>query len=837
MRYIGFLLSFALLVFLFLVLDSSARGSWLMSKIKGKDTFIPPLGKLLSPASGFWKNAESKSGPNLSNFRNAALKGKVEIVYDNRLVPHIFAENAKDAMFAQGYATAALRLWQMEFQTHAVSGRLTEILGSTDDRREKLLEFDRKKRKQGLHIAAKKSVELWKKNPEQFALVESYAAGVNAYINSLSYDELPLEYKMLDYKPEAWSVYKSALLLKAMAEDLVSKDHDFEMSNAYKHFGRKKFKDLYPEYFPEQLPIIMDSSAYKFTPLAVNDSICTPYLPGVETIEKEEKPAKGIGSNNWAVSGKKTASGNTMLCNDPHLGLNLPSIWFEIQIITPQFNAYGASLPGAPGVISGFNENIAWGVTNVAHDVKDWYAIKWADASKKEYYFDDKKMQTIFIYDTIKIRGRAAKIDTLLYTHIGPIAKTVNGTDYALRWIANDPGEEPLTFFKLMNAKNYSDYLDAIKHFSCPAQNLVFACKDGDIALWTQGKLPLRRPGQGKYVMDGSVSFNQYQGFIPQDQIPHEHNPDKGFVASANQHSVSPNYPYYTYGYFEEYRGRYLNSSLDKMKKIVPEDMLNLQKSNYGQKAADFLPLMLKYINRGELNKDELELLALFKNWDYIYLAKELAPTIFEDWFYNFNEAIYDEVTAAQKQGIEMVYPEEWHLLGIMKRDTGNYIIDKMGTEQKENLGDILTASFKTTFKTVPRNGKNVMTWSEMKSTALMHLARIPEFGIFNLNVGGSYHSLNAVNSRYDYEASRKEGKPMYKERSSSGPSWKMMVELGSKPVAKTIYPGGQSGNPGSHYYSSMVADWSAGKYNDAFYLKKPEDIGNKALQKQTMRK
>jgi penicillin amidase len=187
-----------------------------------------------------------------------------------------------------------------------------------------------------------------------------------------------------------------------------------------------------------------------------------------------------------------------------------------------------------------------------------------------------------------------------------------------------------------------------------------------------------------------------------------------------------------------------------------------------------------------------------------------------------------------------MVYPDEWHLLGIIKRDTGNYIVDNISTTEKEDIGDILTASFKTTFKTVPRvkdNPKEVMTWGRMKSTALMHLARIPEFGVFNVPVDGSYHSLNAVNSRYNFEASRKEGKTVYKEKSSSGPSWKMMVELGAKPNAYTIYPGGQSGNPGSHFYSSMIADWAAGKYYNALYLKKPEDAGKKAFLKQTMKK
>lgn len=839
MRHLYFIINTIILIFLLWVLNSSSAGSWLMSSIKGKETFVPPLGKLLSPSTGFWKNAESKNGPQLNNIRHSSLSAEVEIVYDKRLVPHIFAKSDNDAFFAQGYVTAALRLWQMEFQTHAVAGRLAEFLGTSEERRKLLTEIDIENRKSGLAKSAKESVELWKKDKKAYAHLQSYADGVNAYINSLSYDELPIEYKLLDYKPEQWSVYKSALLLKAMAKDLVSKDLDFEMTNAYKYFGREKFQKLYPEYFPEQSPIILDSAAYYFQADIVSDTVVSPYLGESEQYftSVENQIPKGIGSNNWAIGPKKSASGNPILCNDPHLNLSLPSIWFEIQMVSPNFNAYGASLPGAPGVISGFNNDIAWGVTNVSHDVKDWYIINWVDASKKEYYFDGKKMKSIIIYDTIKVRNKANYIVPILYTHMGPVAKSSNGKDFALRWIANDPGYEPLTFYKLMQAKNYEDYKNAITNFSCPAQNIVFACNNGDIALWTQGKLPIRKESQGKFVMDGSVSFNQYEGFIPQDHIPHEYNPKKGFVGSANQHSVRPDYPYKTYGYFEEYRGRFLNAQLFSAKSASMDDMKNLQNSNFGQKAADFLPLLLKYIKRGNLNKEELEILALFKKWDYQYDAELIAPTVFEDWYYNFNEAIYDEISEAKSKGINMVFPDEWHLLGILKRDTAHFIVDNLKTEKKEDISEIVTQSFKKTYKTLPRKNSKVLSWADMKSTAIMHLARIPEFSIFNIPVSGTYHALNAVSNRYDYKASRSENKTMHKNGPSSGPSWKMLVELGDSPSAFTIYPGGQSGNPGSFYYNDMVTDWADGKYYSSLFLKKADEKSDQIIAKQKIRK
>lgn len=818
--------------------------SWVATKISKKELFLPPLGKLISPSSGFWKNAESPKGPRLTRYlRNKNLQGPVLVTYDDRMVPHIFAENAADAFFAQGYVTASLRLWQMEFQTHAVSGRLTEFLGSTAIRREKLLEIDRKMRLEGLPRAAEKSVALWKKDPTHYALLESYAAGVNAYINSLSYSEYPIEYKILDYKPEKWSVLKTALLLKAMADDLTSRDEDFETTYAYQKFGKNKFEELFPDYFPEQLPIIMDTTAYRFTPVAVSDSVMLPFSEFKKPEPKEpiveDEKNDGLGSNNWAVAGKKTASGNPMLCNDPHLGMNLPSIWFELQIVTPEFNAYGASLPGAPGIISGFNEHVAWGVTNVSHDVRDWYAIKWADDSKKEYIFDGKAMPTTFVFDSIRVRGqKEAIVDTLRYTHFGPVAKTINGQDYVLRWLAHDASNEPLTFFGLMKAKNYQDYRKAIAHFSCPAQNLVFACKDGDIALTTQGKLPLRRPNQGKFIADGSVSFDQWAGFIPQEQIPYEHNPSKGFVASANQHSVSPDYPYHTYGYFEEYRGRFLNTKLGAMGNIETNDMKELQRNNFSLKAQDFLPIMLKYLNRGSLNKEELELLALFKEWDFEYENDLLAPTIFEDWFYNFKMSIYDEIIDARNAGVAVRFPEDWFLLGVIKRDTGNFIVDKMATPEKESMVDILTSSFKQTFKTLPRNeDKEILKWGEMKSTQLMHLARIPAFSAFNIPVNGSKDALNAVSNRYDFEKSREKGNAVYKDGSSSGPSWCMVVELGNNINGYAIYPGGQSGNPGSYFYDNMIADWAIGKHYKLLFFKDLNDGGERVVFKQSMKK
>ncbi|BDS10320.1 penicillin acylase family protein [Aureispira anguillae] len=783
-----------------------------MITIASTEKFIPPIGKLLSPSHGFWQNAESATPSFETTIYNEQLSAPVVVKYDDRMVPHIFAENLEDATFAQGYVTASLRLWQMELQTHAAAGRLAEILGTTEKVRKILVEKDLETRRIGLPLGAKRSIELWSKDPEKFKALDAYSDGINAYINSLSYSDLPLFYKLQNYEPEMWSPIKTALLLKNMGRTLTEREHDFELTNVLKKIGLEQFNSLYAEYFEEQSPIILDSMSY-LQPLVVDESKpINLYLGNTEwdSLAREYSP-KGIGSNNWAVSGAKTASGKPILCNDPHLKLNLPSIWFEIQICTPEFNSYGASLPGAPGVISGFNENIAWGVTNVSHDVKDWYAVQWKDDSKTEYWFDSTYKKSSRIIEEIKVRGANSVFDTILMTHFGPVAHRSGAQDFVLRWTLHDASEEPLTFLKLIKGKNYDDYKDAIRHFACPAQNIVFAAKDGDIALWTQGKLPLRKEMQGRFVQQGTSSDELWSGFIPQKDIPHEYNPSKNFVASANQHSVNPSlYPYDYYGYFEEYRGRYLNRRLMEMENITVEDMMALQYDSYSLKAEDFMGLLKRHIQKGALRKDELEIWHLLKDWDYKYTQDQIEPTIFEMWFDTLEYLVYDELVdfneknvnkSADKELIRL--PEEYNLLHLLKRDTTNAIIDVVETtEKREEVADVMTLAFQRICQHVPKddNGQ-ILTWKNQRGSIVQHLSTLPAFSVDDIPSDGHGSTLNALTKR-------------------PGPSWRMVVELGEEINAYGIYPGGQSENPGSYYYKNMLDKWAKGEHYKLLFMK-----------------
>ncbi|MEY2894867.1 MAG: hypothetical protein RIS42_586, partial [Bacteroidota bacterium] len=376
---------------------------------------IPPFGKLLSPYHGFWINAEMAGSEEMSEeeLKIPGLLKPVKIVYDEMAIPHIFAENDHDLFLAQGYVTAKDRLWQMEFQTHFAGGRISEIVG------EKGLASDQFQRRMGSVYGAEQSFEGMKEDPQSKVALEAYSDGINAYIASLSERELPLEYKLLNYKPEPWTPIKSALFLKNMSFVLASGTDDLKMTNILRQYGREVAEDLFPNYPFEESPIIPTGSPVDFKPVPI------PAAPkdfiGLGSAMQTPEKDPNIGSNNWAVSGNKTVSGMPILANDPHLTLSLPSIWYQVQLVAPGVNVYGSTMPGTPNVITGFNKNIAWGVTNVGSDVLDWYQVKFKDASKLEYWHDGQWKKTKLRIETFKIKGKKDFVDTVFFTHHGPV--------------------------------------------------------------------------------------------------------------------------------------------------------------------------------------------------------------------------------------------------------------------------------------------------------------------------------------------------------------------------------------------------------------------------------
>ncbi|MFT4856201.1 MAG: penicillin amidase [Algoriphagus sp.] len=783
MKYFGFIVALAITIALGIA----------VSKPLGP---VPPLAPLLDPNHGFWQNSFSEDELATDELQLDGLSAPVTVVYDENLIPHIFAENEEDLYRAQGYVTAKHRLWQMEFQTMAAAGRVSEIVGPI------ALDLDRMTRRKGLGYGAELGQKYLEDNdPETLRLAKAYAAGVNEYIEQLSLGQVPVEYKILNYRPEQWTVYKSLLLLKYMSDMLVG-DRDLEYSNLRKILGQEMLDKLYPEFPLENDPVIEANRIWDFTALFVVKPDSIPFPNNLLAIDPLPQPEKGTGSNNWAVSGSKTKSGNPILANDPHLSLNLPSLWYSMQLTTPEHSVKGATLPGALGVISGFNQNIAWGVTNATKDARDWYKITFQDKSRKAYKYGDEWRQTDFRIEEIKIKGELTYLDTVVYTHYGPVVydRTFKAerqdVNFALKWTVHEGSNEQKTFILMNKAKNFDDYNLALNSYTAPAQNFVFASKSGDIAMRIQGKFPLKWKEQGKFFMDGSDPRTEWQGFIPNDQNPSTLNPERGFVSSANQHPVDPSYPYYVFdNSYEHYRNRRLNQQLAAMSQITVDDMKALQFDDFYLHAKEALPVMIGLLGN-EFDSDPIatKYLDQLKSWDFYADPNQKAPTLFYIWW----EKTYDKIWRKWADfGAPVVRPNNYQTVLLMANSPQDLVFDLDNTPTQEMAGDHVEQGFKEFLSSIQEweSSEGDYSWANYKKTSIQHL--VPQFASFsvkNIYTGGGRGMINATSER-------------------SGASWRMVVEMGDEINAFGIYPGGQSGNPGSKFYSNFIPIWANGEY------------------------
>jgi len=802
MRIIPFIIASAITVGLIIVLN----GQW---------GTTPPLGKFLSPQVGFWQNAEPANEDFNADLHFPHLKGKTEVYFDERLVPHVFAEREEDAYFIQGYIHAKFRLWQMEFGARAAAGRISEILG------EGPLQWDRGQRRLGMVYAAERMVKEINENPVSKMQNEAYATGVNAYIDQLKESQLPLEFKLLNYKPEKWTLLKTAFFGKYMAEQLTQSD-DFGFTDAHKIFTQKEYEKLFPLYPDSLKPVVPNTPENPYPKKAVidvsvpstADSLYFTYKKGrvSAAYNNINKPHRGIGSNNWAVGPSKTGTGRPILCSDPHLALTLPAYYYELQITTPSLNVYGVSFPGIPNIMWGFNDSIAFGFTNAERDVEDFYEIRFRDSTMNEYWFNGKWVKAVKRVEPIKIKGEKTLFDTVAYTVFGPVmydrsfpAVGQKGNYLAVRWTAHDPSNEVYMFYLLNHAKNYNDFLDAIKYLTCPGLNCLFASKSGDIAIWHNGEFPAKWRRQGDFIMPGTDSTYMWRGMIPQEENPHMKNPVRGFVSSANQLPADSTYPYYMGRTYVLYRGYIINCYLDSMKDISVGDMKKMQTDNYCV-AAEFARKILLKTDESRLNADEKKYFEMFREWDNRKDADSKGATVFHEWWGALRDTIWQDDLMLPF----MAYPGEYPLVESLLKDTTYPFTDNINTPQIETLQDQLIASLKKATSILKKKeDEDKMEWWKGKDTRVGHLIEIAPFSRFHIPVGGGGDVINAATD-------------------VTGPSWRMIVQLTDQVEAYGIYVGGQSGNPGSRYYDNFIDDWAAGKYYTLWMMTQNEKNSNK---------
>ena len=415
-------------------------------------------------------------------------------------------------------------------------------------------------------------------------------------------------------------------------------------------------------------------------------------------------------------------------------------------------------------------------------------------------------------------------MDTVAYTLMGPVmydksysgGRETNNKYYAVRWKAHDPSNELKMFTLLDKAKNYNDYLEAIKFLHTPGQNCLFASKSGDIAIWDQGEFPAKWKRQGDFVMPGIDSSYFWQGMIPQEENPHLVNPERGFVSSANQLPADTSYPYYLGGSYPPYRGWEINKRLSVMNNITPEDMMKLQTDNYNVFAEMALPVLVKNMKVLQLSNDELNYFDILKSWKLRNDIDSKGATLFVlTWDSLENKVWNDEFL---KTKLRLMMPHESTLLDNILKDSSFKFLDDINTPQIETLADDITAAFKQAVSIAKQADiAGNLEWGKYKDTKILNLARIDAFSRLHLPIGGGTNCINAANQQH-------------------GPSWRMIVSLTPQTHAYGVYPGGQSGNPGSKFYDDFVDTWAMGKYYSLWVMKATDTKDDRVKWKMSFR-
>lgn len=839
---------------------------------------LPPLGRFFSPFEGFWRNAEPVGDARGSSSRGEevaleGLTGTVVAEFDHRGVPHLFAPDLHALFFAQGYVTARDRLWQIDIQSRAGMGRLSEIMG------EKFLRFDRERRRMGLPASARASLELMMRDSLTRVALQGYADGVNAYIGTLTPATYPLEFKLLGYAPEPWSPLKSVVLVKNMQWTLSRDREDVELARVQDSLGAGFFSRYYPLRHPGAEPVfprevlpapesgvaeaedempragrpVEEMAPRGATRLARAGGASAPGDPGDYPGMLAARPDPASGSNNFVIAGSRTRSGAPLLANDPHLDLTLPSLWYEIQLKSGDLNAYGVSLPGLPGVAIGFSSATAWGFTNGMNDVFDWLELRFRGDSTSHYLWRSQWRATRRVIDTIVVRGRAPVIDTQLWTHVGPVPvhaahepEGFLGDDvprrHALQWTALHPSNELGAFLRLLTARTVPAFRRAVKPLETPTLNIAYATRS-DIVLAHQGRVPLKRPGQGRLPARGTVSPTEWRAYVSAADLPFAVNPPRGWLASANQELTDADDPrYFGSGFYPPERAQRLHRLLVNEREATLSSAWNLMRDDFSRLAARALPRLLSFLpdpaeedtvaavdSAGEGEADaashaEADTAAiararraaeLLRGWDYRHGPAATAPPLFFEWWRHFHAMTwYDEL-----RGDTVLYrmPERSMTLSLLLSDTLAAPFDDVRTPARESAGDMARAAFARALEDLrPREERAArssdgtaetwITWGQYRPVSIPHLLRLAPLGVNGLEVGGCAECVSA-------------------QKQSHGPSWRMAVQTGRRPEAWGIYPGGQSGNPGSPRYDAFVKDWAEGRAYRLLYLRWPLEM------------
>ena len=524
--------------------------------------------------------------PTATSIQIKGINGRITIHRDERGIPYVEAQNDDDLYFGQGYATAADRLWQMDLFRRTARGELAEVLGAGPNNL--ALDQDKLHRTYGFAQAAEAELDL--ASPRARAVLEAYARGVNAYAASLDPKSMPPEFQILQYSFRPWTPADSFVVVKLFFEALSDTWRLDLMRQALSTVPAEKRAELLPFASPIDVLVFGKDTQSKAGTAHVKPDTLSP-----ETLAKlaynNEIAAAALdrvglhtdalaASNNWVVSGKRTASGKPLLANDPHLRPTAPSIWHMIHLSAPGLRVAGVGSAGLPGVILGHNDRIAWGFTNVGPDVQDLYVEKFDPNNPRRYQTPAGWQDAVVRREEIKVRKGFGSSESDIVTHEvtvtrhGPIIFEGDGKRYALRWTAFDPTKNnSVISYTLNRARNWKEFNAALESFTAPTQNIVYADVDGHIGYHAAGVIPVRKSGDGSVPYDGSTDAGEWTTYIPIEKLPTLFDPPSGIIVTANQRIVGTDYPYFlTHSWAQPYRARRIFDLLNDKPKLTSDD-------------------------------------------------------------------------------------------------------------------------------------------------------------------------------------------------------------------------------------------------------------------------
>ena len=761
---------------------------------------LPALGRFLDPWHGIWAVATTAELPRSAKASIPHLEHPVRVIYDDRSVPHIFAQTETDASRALGYVVARDRLLQLELQARAGAGRLTEMVGPS------AIEADREARDLGLPRAAEHKWEGLDSSSIDSRLPRAFADGVNAWIDNLRSRDLPLEYRLLDRWPAHWDPINSTHLFNRMGYTLAYSDLERSRLAAQALVGAEAADALFPINSPIQEPIQPNGQHaprldyHRVPPPGAPDSQA---LLIASTIPPSDESDDALGSNNWAVGQKRSKNGNALLAGDPHLDLSLPSIWYEAHLVVPgRLDVYGVTVPGAPMIVLGFNRDIAWTFTNTEADVLDYYQETVDDSLHPRRYMLDGKWHPLELRPEI-YRGRHGEViatDTTRYTHRGPLRRMA-GHWLSFRWTVLEGIARSENFARAARARSVGEFEDAMTDMETPAQNMLVADRTGSIAIRSTGRFPIRPgDGRGDVIRPGTTSESDWTGQWPVAEYPGARNPAQGYLASDNQQPIDPrvNPRYLGADWYVPWRALRINELLRADSAVTPDDMRRFQTDPGSPRADWMVPAFLAAAKAVSGDDTLARAAALLAQWDRRYTRDNRRAVLFEAAMEELPALLWDELDDP-RVGRPTITPSFGAVIELLQDPDNPWWDDKRTPNRVEHRDDILAASLRAGLVRLlhelgePEN--DAWLWSHNRHANIYHLLRIPAFSALEIPMQGGPSTLNPSS-----------GSGVF------GASWRMVVEMGPEVRAWGTYPGGQSGNPISRRYLDRLPRWEAGE-------------------------